>query len=59
MFGRIAITPSAHRTVYRDVRRALTRRFPYGVYYRVHADRIEVIAVYHSSRDPSGWQSRA
>jgi plasmid stabilization system protein ParE len=59
VFARIAATPGMHRAVFRDVRRGLTRRFPYGVYYRVHPDRVEVIAVYHTSRDPSGWQARA
>jgi len=36
----------------------LPRRFPYGIYYRVYADRVEVIAVQHSRRDPADWQSR-
>ena len=58
VYARIAAMPTAHQVVYKDVRRDLTRRFPYGVFYRVHADRIEVVAVYHSSRDPAGWKSR-
>jgi len=32
--------------------------FPYGVYYLAEPDRIVVLAVYHSSRDPRGWQRR-
>jgi plasmid stabilization system protein ParE len=58
VFRRIQNTPEAHQTVYQDVRRGFPRRFPYGVYYRVHPDRVEVVAVYHSRRDPKGWQSR-
>jgi hypothetical protein len=42
-----------------DIREGLLTRFPYAVYYRVLADRIRVLADYHTSRDPSGWQSRA
>ncbi len=42
-----------------DVREGLLRRFPYAVYYRVLVNRIRVLAVYHTSRDPSGWRSRA
>ncbi len=42
-----------------DIREGLLRRFPYAVYYRVLADRIRVLAVYHASRNPSGWQARA
>jgi toxin ParE1/3/4 len=41
------------------VRRVVVRRFPYGVFYRVDPDQIAVLAVYHSRRDPRGWQARA
>jgi len=58
VFARLQATPEAHQIIYQDVRRALPRRFPYGVFYRVHADRVEVIAVQHTRRDPASWQSR-
>lgn len=54
VLDRIEQTPSVYAPVYRDVRRGLTRRFPYGLFYRVEADRIVVLAVYHSHRDPRG-----
>ena len=41
-----------------DIREGLLTRFPYAIYYRVLVDRIRVLAVYHTSRDPSGWQVR-
>lgn len=41
-----------------DIREGPLSRFPYAVYYRVLTDRIRVLAVYHASRDPSGWWSR-
>jgi plasmid stabilization system protein ParE len=41
-----------------DIREGLLNRFPYAIYYRVLTNRIRVLAVYHTSRDPSGWQSR-
>jgi hypothetical protein len=37
----------------------LVRRFPYAVIYRIDDDQTTVVAVYHSRRDPRGWQSRA
>jgi plasmid stabilization system protein ParE len=52
-------SPRAHQVVYKDIRRALPKRFPYGVFYRVLEGRVEVIAVQHCRRDPSRWQSRA
>src|SRR3954469_8710254 len=59
VFARLQQLPLAHPVIFRDVRRALPRRFPYTVYYRVHPDRVEIIAVQHSRRDPARWQSRA
>ena len=58
VFNRISRLPEMHQSIFQDVRRGLPRRFPYGVFYRIHPDRVEVIAVYHSSRDPRGWQAR-
>jgi plasmid stabilization system protein ParE len=51
--------PAGAREVHPGVRRVVVRRFPYGIFYRVDSDQIAVIAVYHSKRDPRGWQSRA
>ncbi|MCI0461367.1 MAG: type II toxin-antitoxin system RelE/ParE family toxin [Gemmataceae bacterium] len=45
--------------VWQDVRACRLSRFPFVVYYRVLADRIEVLAVLHGSRDPAVWQGRA
>jgi plasmid stabilization system protein ParE len=58
-FDRIAKTPELHERVVQDIRRASVHRFPYSVYYTAEANRITVIAVFHSNRDPSVWQSRA
>ena len=41
-----------------EIRRALTRRFPYGVYYLVAGDRVIVLACLHVRRDPQVWQRR-
>ncbi len=56
---RIRRTPEGAAEVYPGVRRVVVRRFPYGVYYKVDANHIAVIAIYHSRRDPRGWQARA
>jgi hypothetical protein len=42
---RISGMPEIHGIVWRNVRAARLRRFTYVVYYRVHADRLEVLAV--------------
>ncbi len=53
VLGRIQNNPEMHERIYGDVRRCLTRRFPYGVFYRVDADRICIVAVC-STRKGSG-----
>ena len=45
---------SAHQT-----RRALLRRFPYLVFFRETDAAIYVVAVFHTSRDPTTWRRRA
>jgi toxin ParE1/3/4 len=32
--------------------------FPYRLLYRELPDRIQIVAVYHSSRRPDGWKNR-
>ena len=56
---RISANPRMHGIALADIRKAVVRRFPYCVFDRPHADRVEVIAVFHTSRDPSIWQGRA
>jgi plasmid stabilization system protein ParE len=59
VFDSLLHSPRRHGIVYQEnVRRALPRRFPYAVLYRVLSDRVEILAVYHSHRDPIGWQAR-
>ena len=55
----IAQQPNRYPIAIRDIREAPTPRFPYCVYYRVSRKRIFILAVFHQSRDPKEWQSRA
>jgi len=50
--------PESFALVHRNVRRALTRRFPYAVFYVLEAERIVVLAVFHQARDPKRWRAR-
>ena len=58
MLARIEKMPELHGKVWEDVRAARLKQFRYVVYFIVLADRVEVLAVLHSARDPSAWQSR-
>ena len=50
--------PEGVPVVHREIRRAVTRRFPFGVYYLVGRTDLVVLAVMHGSRDPASWKSR-
>lgn len=54
----IEAMPELYAEVWGMVRAARLRRFRHVAYYVVLADRVEVIAVMHGSRDSSAWQSR-
>ena len=58
VLARIEKTPELHGKVWEDVRAARLKQFRYIVYFIALADRVEVLAVLHSARDPSSWQSR-
>jgi len=58
VFNTIARHPMRHRIVHEDIRKALVRRFPYAVFYVVEPDHIQVIAIFHGSRDPRRWKNR-
>lgn len=53
-----ARAPNAFPAVVGEVRRALTRRFPYGVFYVVEDASLVVLAIAHARRSPSYWMSR-
>lgn len=59
VFDRIAANPQLHTTVFADVRKAVVARFPYAVFYRAEATRVQVLAVFHHRRDPAIWPGRA
>ena len=57
-FGNVAKHPTAYPELYRATRRAVLRRFPFCVYYRISGDTVVVVAVLHGSRHPLRWMVR-
>jgi len=53
---RVQRYPEASPEVHQRVRRAPLRRFPYGVFYVIRQDRIDVLAVYHARRRPRAFE---
>ena len=56
--SRILTNPDQYPIVYRSLRRYVVRRFPFAIFYEVASGEVEVIAVFHSRRDPERWKSR-
>lgn len=54
----IGRNPQAYPLVYKQARRALMRRFPYGILYVIDQDVIVVLACFHGRRNPKTWQDR-
>jgi plasmid stabilization system protein ParE len=50
--------PQVYPVVHRDTRRAVVRRFPYGLLYRVVDDLIVFVGCFHTSRNPVLWKGR-
>lgn len=55
---RIVDAPARWRKIDGDIRRCLTRSFPYGVLYSVEAGYVLILAVMHHSRRPGYWRNR-
>jgi plasmid stabilization system protein ParE len=55
---RIKSLPEAYEVVFEGVRRAVVSKFPYLILYKVDPDRVVILAVFHSKRDPQVWQVR-
>ena len=55
---RIRESPNRWSLVDEEVRRCLTRKFPYGILYTLEQDYILILAVMHCSREPGYWKSR-
>lgn len=58
LIRRIVERPRLYPEVYRDVRRAVMRRFPYLVYYILSPEAVVVLACLHSKQDPALLRSR-
>jgi plasmid stabilization system protein ParE len=59
VLARVLKNPLAYPVVRSIARRALTKRFPYGVLFLVEKDIVVVLAILHQMRDPELWAKRA
>ena len=56
---RTSQNPREFPVVFKNVRRALLRRFPYCLFFVIEEDgAVLVIACFHASRDPARWRKQ-
>ena len=55
---RIVDLPKVWPIIEGEFRRALVRRFPYGILYAEDQGKIYIVAVMHLHRDPDYWKHR-
>jgi len=55
---RIQSNPNQFQLKYRSVRVVFLKKFPFGIHYVVDEQVIKVIAVFHTSRNPTNWNER-
>ena len=58
IYQRLAENPYIYADIHRGLRRAVTGRFPYGVFYLVADNEVRVLSVIDMSRDLSAWKRR-
>ncbi|HEX2269693.1 MAG TPA: type II toxin-antitoxin system RelE/ParE family toxin [Pyrinomonadaceae bacterium] len=55
---RILDSPDRWRIIDEDIRRCLTRVFPYAILYTIEVNHVLIVAVMHCSREPGYWRVR-
>lgn len=55
---RLCENPDGPAILHENVRRWAIRKFPFGIFYRIHDDRIEVLAVLHGRRHARTLKAR-
>ncbi len=58
VFSKLQKHPSIYKKVYQNIRRAVTRRFPFSVFYIIENNNVIILAVLHARRDPEKWKNR-
>lgn len=58
VLGKIEKNPLRYSCVYKDVRRAPTPRFPFGIFYIFDKQVVSILRVLHQARSPALWKRR-
>lgn len=58
VISKIRHNPFIHKVTFQTVRRSVTKRFPFGVFYTIEEEKIVILAVLHARREPMKWKQR-
>lgn len=58
MLQTVLLNPFQYPKIKGEIRRALTQKFPFGIFFFIEEDIINVIAIFHFSRNPKIWKDR-
>ncbi len=56
---RVVESPETYAVAFAGMRRIMTRRFPFIIYYRVETPKVIIFGVFHGHRDQSEIETRA
>lgn len=54
----ISRIPEAYTPTYKSTRRALVRKYPFGIHYIIDKEKIIVLAIFHENRNPKELKKR-
>lgn len=58
IISRITNTPLTFPVYFKNYRKALLRKFPYFIIYKVDNNHIFILAISHQKREPKYWANR-
>ena len=50
--------PNQFPKAFKDKRQAVLRHFPYVIIYEIHGNTVNVLAIFHTGRNPKIWRER-
>ena len=57
-FEEIKQDPEMFPIVYGSIRKYVLKKFPFVIYYRIDNVIVQIIAIFHTSRNPQIWNER-
>ncbi len=50
--------PNLYPDIHKNIRKFVIKKFPFVIYYKINDVVVEVVAIFHTSRNPEIWQER-